>query len=165
MLQAVGRVAAIDRDTLWIEVSRSSACGSCSARRGCGQSLLSAHAATQRVAARRGAAVVDESFAVGDAVALALPDGALLEAALRAWFLPLLLLVAGLLLGDALGAGGSVRGAAVGGALGLGGGWLGLRLHQRRVGEGATRFLPLVTARESALPDLYPSAPCARSHP
>lgn len=40
MLEESGRVVDIDADGVWVETVKMSACSSCSARNGCGQSLL-----------------------------------------------------------------------------------------------------------------------------
>jgi len=40
-LMETGRVVAVEADAVWIEADRSSACGRCAARAGCGQGALS----------------------------------------------------------------------------------------------------------------------------
>ena len=40
MIEESGRVVRVDSDTVWIETVKQSACASCSAQKGCGQSLL-----------------------------------------------------------------------------------------------------------------------------
>ena len=42
MLIETGRVVALEGNTVWVETLRQSACGSCSARAGCGHGVLNA---------------------------------------------------------------------------------------------------------------------------
>jgi sigma-E factor negative regulatory protein RseC len=39
-MRELGSVVAIEKRSLWVETSRQTACGSCSAQKGCGTSLL-----------------------------------------------------------------------------------------------------------------------------
>jgi sigma-E factor negative regulatory protein RseC len=89
----------------------------------------------------------------GDEVIVGLADGVLLRGALLAYLLPVLLLLAGALLGDAAFAGAGEEPVVLAGALGLGLGFLAARVLSQRFRDDP-RFQPVVLRRrhEAAVP-------------
>lgn len=142
MITETGRVIALQGDQAWVQTIRQSACGSCSARQGCGQRVLASASG-----GRANQVLVANSLGarVGDEVTVAIAESALLSASLLVYALPLLLFVAGALVGHRL-VPGSDAGALTGALLGLGAGFLGSRLLNVRIGDkGApelVRILP-----------------------
>lgn len=116
-----------------VEVQRSSGCGSCSARAGCGVSLL------DRVLGRRAQTMlVRDELGVhpGEAVIVGMPEGALLQAAVAAYLVPLVGLLGGALLGELWLGGADVRSAIplITGGIGLVFGLAVTRVVGRRLG-------------------------------
>jgi len=85
----------------------------------------------------------------GDAVMVGLAEGALLRGALLVYLLPLALLLAGALLGQAAFAGAGEEPVILSGATGLGLGFLAARVLSRRW-RGDARFQPVVVRRLNA---------------
>lgn len=107
------QVRAVQKDGIWVESQRHSACDSCSARSGCGQRSL----------AKLGKTVslwlpMDDTraYQVGQSLMLELPSGGLAFSALLLYGLPLLALLLAVLLAQPLGQDWQV---ALAGALGL----------------------------------------------
>lgn len=91
MIEEQGRVVAVSGDEAWVQTIRESACHSCSARKGCGQRVLSqmnGQAFQVRVANVIGARV-------GDEVVVGIPESSLLKASLMLYLAPLLMMVLG----------------------------------------------------------------------
>jgi sigma-E factor negative regulatory protein RseC len=100
MVEENALVVATEGDEAWVETSRRSSCGSCEAK-GCGTGALS------RVLGRRSQRLrVKNPIAAqaGDAVVLGIPESTLLLGSLMVYLVPLLALLAGGLLGEALAA-------------------------------------------------------------
>lgn len=113
MIEEQGRVVAIEHDAVWVETVRVSACQSCSANKGCGHAVVDRQQAGSRARVR---ALNQISLELGQQVVLGLPEGALMRGALMIYFLPLCLLFAGALTGDAVS---GSTGSAIGGVVGL----------------------------------------------
>jgi sigma-E factor negative regulatory protein RseC len=80
-----------------VEIRRRSSCNACSARSGCGVSLL------DRVLGRRPQRLVAPNklgVGPGDEVVIGMPEGALLKAAVAAYMIPLAGLLGGAIIGD-----------------------------------------------------------------
>jgi len=94
------QVLSVDGDYLWVEGVQRSACGSCSAQRGCGQSLLAKM--TQRSTHLRIALDGRDggSFQVGQYVTIGIADHVVVRGSLLVYVLPLLLLLLGIGLGE-----------------------------------------------------------------
>ncbi len=88
-----------DEGVLWVAADKTSACGSCKAKSGCGTSLL-AKLGEHQVAVRAllSENLQQEIFAEGDVIELAVDRYALVKVALIMYVLPLLGLIAGVLL-------------------------------------------------------------------
>lgn len=98
MLYESGRVVAIESDGLWVETLKQSACGSCAAKSGCGQKLLSEFSANSKftlVKALFRNELSGEQWQVGDQVVLGINRHSLVKAALLSYLAPLLLMIAG----------------------------------------------------------------------
>jgi sigma-E factor negative regulatory protein RseC len=87
----------------------------------------------------------------GDTVMVGLAEGALLRGSLLVYLLPLTLLLAGALLGQAAFAGAGEEPVVLAGAAGLGLGFVAARIGSRRWRSDA-RFQPVVVRRLTAAP-------------
>ena len=132
----------------WVETQRRSACGACSASDGCGTGTLAKVWGERRVRVR---AISTWPLRPGDAVIVGLAEGALLGGSLLVYLLPIVLLLAGALLGQAAFAGAGEEPVILAGAAGLGLGFLAARLVSRRLRNDA-RFQPVVMQRLDASP-------------
>lgn len=121
MTESDAVVVRIEGDYAWVDIR--SNCSSCSSA-GCGLGS-SRRMASQRVRNDIGARV-------GDPVTLAVPEGAVLRAALFCYLLPVALALAGGASGMAMA---GEAGSVVGALLGLAGGWSALRVFDRREPE------------------------------
>lgn len=95
MLRESGRVVALEERAVWVETIKSSLCGSCAARSGCGHGVL-ARASRNKGLIR---AVETDLLAasccqVGDEVDIELPESVVLKGSLLLYLLPLLLAIA-----------------------------------------------------------------------
>ena len=92
-LTETGRVVAIESDAVWVEADRSSACGKCSARAGCGHGALAAllQHGKGRVRAVSGSDLTVAECQLGDEVTIRIPEATLLGGTLMIYGLPLLL--------------------------------------------------------------------------
>ena len=124
----------------WVETRRRSACGACSASDGCGTATLAKVWGDRRVRVR---AISALPLRPGDAVIVGLVEGALLRGSLLVYLLPLALLLAGALLGQAAFAGAGEEPVILAGAMGLGLGFLAAHIASRRWRSDA-RFQPVV---------------------
>lgn len=127
MITENGKVVAIDGDRAWVQTIRNSACQSCAARHGCGQRALAGATGGR---ANQVLVANELEARVGDEVTLAIDEAALLRASLLVYAVPLLLMVAGAVLGH--GAGGQDLMAIIGALSGLMGGFTLVRWLQRR---------------------------------
>ncbi|MEN0035940.1 MAG: SoxR reducing system RseC family protein [Cellvibrio sp.] len=93
MILETGRIAAIETEGLWVETIRKSACGSCKAEKGCGQSLMNkwdGHSAYIWVLLEgRDPA----SYQLGDEIRIGIPEEVIAKGALLVYMVPLLTLV------------------------------------------------------------------------
>jgi sigma-E factor negative regulatory protein RseC len=87
--------------------------------------------------------LAEQALQPGDVVTIGLADGVVLRGAALAYLLPLVLLLAGALLGQTAFAGAGEEPVILCGALGLGLGFLATRILSRRV-ENDRRFQPVV---------------------
>lgn len=141
MIKEQGRVVACEPGAVWVETVRVGTCSSCEARQGCGHSVINRQAAGQRARLR---VATDRPFRDGEAVVVGVPEKAVLYGAFWVYGLPLALLFAGALLGDALSlswAGHALDGAALLGVSGLLLGFLINRLHGHYA-VGSDRYQP-----------------------
>lgn len=92
-LTEIGRVVAVESDAVWIEADRSTACGRCAARAGCGQGALSKllHQGKGRVRALSGAQLQAAQCELGDQVWIRVPEATLLSGTALLYGFPLVL--------------------------------------------------------------------------
>ncbi|VUD56516.1 hypothetical protein TDB9533_02172 [Thalassocella blandensis] len=101
MLYESGRVVAVERDGLWVETLKQSACGKCAAKAGCGQKLLSEFSIDRNMTLIKAVfspELPEESWQVGDQAMLGIDRQALVKAALVSYLLPLFSMLLGLIL-------------------------------------------------------------------
>jgi len=93
MILETGRIAAIEAEGVWVETIRKSACGSCKAEKGCGQSLINqwdGHSAYIWV-------LLDgrspSSYQLGDEIQIGIPEEVIAKGALLVYMVPLITLL------------------------------------------------------------------------
>ena len=125
-----GKVVALEGAAVWVETIRSSACGSCAARSGCGHRTLAGVLTSDKglVRARESDSLKAADCSVNDRVEISIPRSTLSVGALMLYGLPL---VSGIALALLIGAESDVR-AAMGFFGGLLGAFAGLRWMSRR---------------------------------
>lgn len=144
MIEETGRVVNVGDGYAWIETEPANACGSCSARRGCGTSAL-AGLFGRRAAPLR---VVNHiSASVGDSVVIGIEEAGLVRGSLAVYAAPLAGLFAGGLLGR-YAAGVMLPGVAeiasiLGALAGLAAGLAWLRRFSRHTEQDA-RYQPVI---------------------
>lgn len=115
----IGRVVALEGEAVWVETIRSSACGSCAARSGCGHRTLAGILTSDKglVRARESLSLKADDCSVNDRVEISIPRSTLSSGALLLYGLPL---IAGIGVALAFGAGSDIRAATgfFGGLLG-----------------------------------------------
>lgn len=127
MIKETGKVISIDTDGVWVETIQQSACQSCAAQKGCGQSLIAK--ATGKTTAIRALADNNDlkSLKVDDQVVIGIPENVVVTGTLLTYFLPLTLMVIGVLVASEISV--SDFFVAVGAIAGLACGGLLVRLH------------------------------------
>lgn len=156
MIEETALVVSQEGSHIWVETQRKSTCGACSAKTGCGTSALE-KVVGQRAVRLRVLNTVDAE--VGEQVIIGLDDAALVRGSLVVYLIPLLLMIAGALVGEFVaGQGAGDLPSALGGLVGLvvGFGWLktfsaGFASKHafqpqiiRRLGFGDFKTIPLV---------------------
>lgn len=139
MNEESGTVVGVDGSWAWVETERSSACGSCAARSGCGTAVLS------KVIGRRMTRVraINRAEAVpGDRVTIAISDGELVRGSLLVYGLPLVLMITAAIAGDGMTPG--ETGPVLMGLAGLAAGFGWLRFHAKRISRDPARQ-PVIT--------------------
>jgi sigma-E factor negative regulatory protein RseC len=93
MILETGRIVAIEPQGVWVETIRKSACGSCKAEKGCGQSLINkwdGHTSYIWV-------LLDgrdpAEYQLGDEIQIGIPEEVVAKGAILAYMLPLVTLV------------------------------------------------------------------------
>lgn len=123
MLLETGSVVAVEPEGLWVETIQRSTCGSCAARKGCGQSLLAKMTGHTSYLWLPLAGRSPDDYRVGDEIQLGVPEAVIANGSLFVYFLPLLTLLAATVLAHySLGREGitalaAIAGLIIGGAL------------------------------------------------
>ncbi|MGS2718202.1 SoxR reducing system RseC family protein [Eionea flava] len=146
MLTETGTVTSVNNDSVWVETIQQSTCGSCRARKGCGQRLLS----STGIGSASVKALIDKNdttkYSVGDVVNIAIPEHIIVVSSLLVYCLPLLLLVVFSGVAHTYFMADSIL--IVAGVLGLLSGAYIIRLHGLRY-KNDPRYQPTVVAPES----------------
>jgi sigma-E factor negative regulatory protein RseC len=149
MIEESARVIRLEGEYAWVETQRKSVCGSCSANKGCGTSVLGKVLGQRRSYVR----VLNPVEAkLGEEVVVGLGERAFVTGSLAVYAIPLLALLLGAIAGDWL-AGlyqWSDIAAVAGGLGGLAAGFVWLWLFARRVG-GDSRYQPVILRRVVSL--------------
>jgi sigma-E factor negative regulatory protein RseC len=143
MIEERAVVAEVGPGYVWLDIQRQSACGACHASAGCGTAALAKVWSGRSTRVR---AMSELPLQAGDVVIVGLADGVLLRGALLAYLLPLVLLLAGALLGESAFAGAGEEPVILLGVLGLGLGFLAVRTLSRRLRHDP-RYQPVVLHR------------------
>lgn len=149
MIEESGTVVALHGDDVWVQTIRQSTCGSCSARKGCGQGALA-----RMTDGRANQVKVHNTCGadVGDRVVLGIEESQLLRASILVYALPLAALLAGSLIGGGFWPGLDLA-AIIGGSAGLAAGFGVLKMLSGN-GSDVTRLQPSLLRI-----DLSPGAP------
>ncbi|MFB1036675.1 MAG: SoxR reducing system RseC family protein [Sinobacterium sp.] len=127
-MREIGTIVAIEERSLWVETSRQTACGSCSAQKGCGTSLLAKLFPNRQHFVRVLAQAEQISpLQVGQEITIEVSDSLIVKASLIMYLVPIALLLLGAAIGDTNG--GSDGYAILGAAIGLSTGLALVRLH------------------------------------
>ncbi len=133
MIEQAGVVVTVQGEYALVDGNRSTACGSCSARSGCGVSVLARVFGGRPVHLR---ALNRINARVGDPVVIGISEAGLLRGSMAVYLAPLAGLIVGALAGSWLGQGWSVlagdAGALTGGCCGFVAGLVWLRRFSRR---------------------------------
>ena len=126
----VGRIVAVESDSPWVETIRSSTCGSCAARKGCGHGLMNSLGDGSRGYVR----VLPGECSLGDCrvddeVLISIPEEVILRGSMIAYLLPVLCMLGVAALAAQLVPGFADAMAALGAVLGLGLGFGLVRWH------------------------------------
>jgi sigma-E factor negative regulatory protein RseC len=151
VIEETGKVVELEGAFAWIESERTTTCGGCAARKGCGTATLAKVLGKRRLRLR----VVNQINArVGDNVVIGISESGLLRGSLAVYAVPLLGLFMGALIGSVLdsqlfSAGSdtlSIAGAAAGFAAGL----VWLKRFSRATGSD-TAYQPVVLRQQIKL--------------
>jgi sigma-E factor negative regulatory protein RseC len=89
-------VTSIDEGGVWVEGVQQSACGSCSAKAGCGKHAMS------QLGRKVSLWLPDVDLSVGQQVVVGLPEGAILRSTLALYGIPLIFLLSGAIVGNSI---------------------------------------------------------------
>lgn len=146
MLRETGRVVAVEAGAVWVETIRSSTCGKCAARAGCGNGVLArAGEGKGLIRAIASPEVSAADCAIDDQVEIVLPEAAVLKGSVLVYLLPLLLAIVFAVVGERFGEGVSVLGFV----LGIGCGFLIVHWVPALIG-GPEQFEPRLAARSAS---------------
>lgn len=144
MLEETAQVVRIDGDRVWVETQRQSTCGSCSAAKGCGTATLASVLGQRRTRVR---VLSRQPLRIGDRVVIGIREQALVRGSLAVYAVPILLMLAGGIIGE-LGAQGFLwdnaeLASVLLGISGFAAGLVWLRKFTRRI-EFDDKYQPLV---------------------
>ena len=152
MMSEIGRVVAVDGDTVWVQTERSGTCGNCAARSGCGHGLLASLGRDSYLVRALLPGRELPRLSLDDKVRISIPERGFLRGVALMYLLPLCSMLlaataAGVLLADAaLSQGQFDLRVTLAAAAGLAIGLLLLRSYEHR--HAANRRLqPVVTER------------------
>ena len=140
MIEENGRVVAVEAGAVWVESIRQSACESCAARQGCGQSAL-AKLGKQHTSHVKALNVNRLDLQVGDSVIIGVPENVVMTGTLIAYMMPLITMLLAALIADSFLF--QELGVVIASVLGLGLGFLLVRLHFLKI-TSDKRYQPTV---------------------
>ena len=131
MIKETGRVVAIEEDGVWVETIQQSACQTCVAEKGCGQSLIAKMTGKTTVIRVLPGQYDISHIGMDDSVVIGIPEHVVVSGTLLIYLLPLLTMIAGILLTDSLATTNSTSDLypVLGGLFGLVTGSLIVRVH------------------------------------
>jgi sigma-E factor negative regulatory protein RseC len=94
MLKEQARIVAIDNEAIWVETIELSTCGSCSAKKGCGQSLLASMGAKPTYLRVLLPAGDTNDYLLDQSITIGLPENIVVNTSLLLYLLPLCLMLA-----------------------------------------------------------------------
>lgn len=96
MIKEVGQVVAIDGDTVWVQTQTKTSCSTCQVNKACGTGIIS-KSFSQKVFLTPMANHLQAQ--VNDQVEVGIPEDMVVKASLLVYFLPLLTMISGLIIG------------------------------------------------------------------
>lgn len=130
MITETGRIVAIDQECLWVETIQRSTCESCSAEKGCGQSLVAKWGGKTSFIRVLLEGREPSAYQIHDEVVIGIPEAVVANGSLFVYLTPLVAMMLAVFMAEWVGlAEGGVIGAAILGLL-LGG--AGVRWHSYR---------------------------------
>ncbi len=136
MIEETAKVVDLDGEYAWVETQRKSACASCAVNKGCGTATLSKVLGKKRTRVKT---INQLGAKSGDLVVIGIQEQALVRGSIAVYAVPLLLLLAGGLIGDWLGRGsGSESLSILFGLAGLGAGFVWLSYFSKRVSASSS---------------------------
>lgn len=140
MIEESARVISVEGERIWVETQRKSVCGSCSAQKGCGTATL------EKVLGKRRTQVMvisQVTVSPGDEVVIGIQESALLRGALALYGIPLLLMLLGAVIAEAVILSQTELPVVMGALLGLLAGLFYVALFSRKV-QLDPRYQPVV---------------------
>jgi len=137
-------VVAIDKQSVWVETQRQSACGQCAANKGCGNAVLEKVMGKKRNVVR---VTGDLPVNIGDEVIIGVNEDAIVKGSLVVYAIPIVMMIVFALLGETIAARslstGSDLMSIIGAVFGLVLSISGLRWYGSRIKNNAT-YQPLL---------------------
>ncbi len=130
MITESGRVVCVDDDCLWVETIQRSTCESCSAQKGCGQSMVAKWSGNTNLIRVLPNGRDPHEFCPSDFVTIGIPERVVANGSLLVYMTPLVVMMLALALGDVFGAGELM--SILSGLAGFGVGALIVRMHSAR---------------------------------
>ena len=143
MIEESGRVVAVEDGAVWVESIRQTACQSCAARKGCGQSALAKLGQQHKSHVR---ALNAFHLDVGDQVVIGVPEDVVMKGTLVAYLMPLVMMLVAAITADSFTR--QDLWVALAGLGGLAFGFLLVRLHFLAVNKDK-RYQPVVLRRSA----------------
>lgn len=146
MISESGRIVSVESDCVWVETIQRSTCESCSAKKGCGQSMVAEWTGkTSLIRVLLNGRKADE-FDLYDSVTIGIPERVVANGSLLVYMTPLLAMIAGLAVAESSAAG--ELGSMLLGLFGFGFGAFLVRLHSARHKDNAD-VQPVLLSDES----------------
>ena len=136
MIEETAKIIDLEGEYAWVETQRKSVCNACAVNKGCGTATLSRVLGQKRTRVRTINRLGAKS---GDLVVIGIQEQALVRGSFAVYAIPILLLLAGGLIGDWLGKGSGSEGLSILlGLAGLGVGFVWLSYFSKRVKTSAS---------------------------